>query len=36
MAPGAYIGDHGIAAEKLLVSRNELDNIKDLTRLGRC
>lgn len=36
MAPEAYIGDHGIAAEKLLVSRYEFDNIKDLTRLGRC
>lgn len=31
-----YIGAHGIAAAKLCVSKNVLDKINDLTRLGRC
>lgn len=30
-----YTGAHGIAAAKLLVSKNVFDRINDLTRLGR-
>lgn len=31
-----YMGAHGIAAEKLRVSKNVFDRTKDRTLLGRC
>lgn len=35
-SPVTYKGAHGMAAEKLLVSKNVFESINDLTRRGRC